>query len=558
MLFRFREARRLLESIDRGRLYEFVSVAVLLAAFFLLSLASVRYKSITVDEAKHYEYGQRILNLQSDRLNSGGTIVDDSKMPFTALNALPAKMTPYLPEGWLKRFSVTLQAGRPVTILFSVLMAFFLYRWAKQLYGVGPALFSLLLYVLEPSIIAHSHFVATDIYAMGMMMLTVYALWHFNQRPSFGRLVLVSAMLGLSQVAKYTNVFLVPLLVATQLAHDLPSILTWIRDRNRPALQTYVRKWILGSLLVGASGLAIVNAAYFSNRTMTPLGEFGFKSGLFRAVQARLDWLGWFPIPLPYPYLQGLDLVNYRDQLGFGFGKIFLLGHLSPNGFPGYYWIDMALKTPLPTLLAIILGVVLLAWKHSNRDHLFKHEIFLLIPVIWFLIYMNYILHAQLGIRLMLVIYPFLFILAGNLIRGLTPDSRVRLGIVAALTLWLGWSVLSFYPHFLPYSSELIWDKRKAYSYLANGEFDWGQSRRYLDDWLEAHPEAIIDPVEPVSGTIVATPKLLVGTPRYQSPEKYAWLRDHFEPVDVIAFTYPVFYVSPDELARLSGTRLEP
>ena len=41
------------------------------------------------------------------------------------------------------------------------------------------------------------------------------------------------------------------------------------------------------------------------------------------------------------------------------------------------------------------------------------------------------------------------------------------------------------------------------------------------------------------------TPKLLAGTPRYLDTSKYAWLRDNFRPVDVIAYTYPVFEVTP-------------
>ncbi len=91
------------ELIDRrrgGEVYEHVAMVALLALFFGLSPTSARHKSITIDEAKNYEYGLQILNLNSYRLNSGGSVVDDSKMPFSALNALPAKLTPFLPEGW--------------------------------------------------------------------------------------------------------------------------------------------------------------------------------------------------------------------------------------------------------------------------------------------------------------------------------------------------------------------------------------------------------------------------------------------------------------------------
>ena len=109
-----------------------------------------------------------------------------------------------------------------------------MFHWAKRLYGSLAALFALFLYTFEPSIIAHSHFVTTDIYAMGTMLFTVYALWHFNQRPSFGRLFLVAILLGVSQLAKYTSVFLVPLMIVMQLVHDSPTIWGWLQSGIRP------------------------------------------------------------------------------------------------------------------------------------------------------------------------------------------------------------------------------------------------------------------------------------------------------------------------------------
>lgn len=536
---------------DRSRLLEWTSVALLLGVFFALTLLSARHKSITTDEPKHFEYGQRILDLKSERLNNGGTVVDDSKMPVTALNALPSRLVPYLPDGWLKRYLATLQGGRPVTMVFSVLVALGLYLWTKKLYGPVAALFCLFLYTFEPTIIANSHFVTTDIYATGMTMVSVFALWYFNRKPSVGRLVLLAVVVGLGQLAKFTLVFLPPILVVIQLIHDSPALWGWVRAHDGGALARYLRTWVLAGALAAAIILLIVNAGYFFNGSGTPLGGFQFRSTFFEHVQARLGRLAHFPVPLPYPYLQGLDLVKFRDEIGYGFGRIFLLGRLSSHGFPGYYFIDMAVKTPTPTLLAVLLGVILMVRARPSLARVLENELFLLVPTLWFLVYMNFFLHAQLGLRLILVIYPFLLMLASNLVRGISLHSRTRLITTAALSVWLIASVLRFYPHFVPYSSELIWDKTRTYAYLANGEFDAGQSQLYLADWLAAHPDAIMDPEDPVSGTIVATPKLLAGTPRDQDPDKYAWLRDHFDPVGVIAFTYPIFEVTPEDLQSL-------
>jgi hypothetical protein len=535
-------------------LTERLVVAGLLAFFVGLGMLSVRHKSPTADEFLHLRYGMRILDGSSRRLNATSGNPDDSKMAFSVLNAIPQKVGAYLPDGWLKRFSQTIQAGRPITILFSTLIAFFLYRWARDLYGKGAALFTLLLYCLEPSIIAHSQLVTTDIYGMGMIMLTTYSLWRYNRNRSLLNLLVVSVLLGVSLLAKYTALFLIPLFVCIQFAHDAPAIVAWLHVRDRRSLIAYLGNWLGAILVIALVGLLIVNAGYLFNGTFTPLGDYAFRSSVFQSIQARLGTFRVLPSPVPSPYVQGLDLVNYRDEVGLGFGRIFLLGRLSDSGFLGYYFVNMALKTPLAILAAIAAGIVLLLKCRPKIGDLLRNESFLLIPVAWFLCYMNYLLHAQLGIRLILVIFPFLLILAGNLTRDINIHSPWRLGFATLLSVWLAVSVFSYYPNFLAYFNEIVWDRRTTYRYLADSNLNWGQSDEYLRSWLEDHVDAVLDPPTPTAGLIIVDPNKLDGVPKIQQADEFAWLRDNFDPVDIVANTYPVFRVTPADLASLGYT----
>ncbi|MCJ7432431.1 MAG: hypothetical protein MUO77_02985, partial [Anaerolineales bacterium] len=77
-------------------------------------------KSLMADEAKHFKYGMNILNGDSDRF-------DDSKMPVSALNALPAKFASFLPDGQLKIYLEKIFMARLVTILFSALAAYMVF-----------------------------------------------------------------------------------------------------------------------------------------------------------------------------------------------------------------------------------------------------------------------------------------------------------------------------------------------------------------------------------------------------------------------------------------------
>ena len=74
----------------------------LILFFIVFNFLSMQNKTRTADEDKHYSYGMNILNLNSDRLQLPSGIFDDSKMPITALNALPAWLAQRLPASAFK------------------------------------------------------------------------------------------------------------------------------------------------------------------------------------------------------------------------------------------------------------------------------------------------------------------------------------------------------------------------------------------------------------------------------------------------------------------------
>src|SRR5690242_6947689 len=115
--------------------------------FLLISLFSVLNKSLTYDEPYHYQYGMNILNGDSSRF-------DDSKMPFSAWNAVPAKVASYLPDGRLKTELQKMVTARFMTILFSLAVAYIVFHWSCKLYGLLSAFVSLGLYIFDPNIIA--------------------------------------------------------------------------------------------------------------------------------------------------------------------------------------------------------------------------------------------------------------------------------------------------------------------------------------------------------------------------------------------------------------------
>jgi hypothetical protein len=497
-------------------------------------------KSLMADEAKHYKYGVNILNGDSDRF-------DDSKMPVSALNALPAKFASFLPDGPLKVYLEKIFVARFVTILFSAFAACMVFHWSRKLYGFIPALISLTLYVLDPNLIAHSEFVATDIPIIAMMLFSCYWLWRFANSRSWKDFWIFSFVLGLSQLAKYTAVSLYPLLFLGLFIHDLPIL----RIQDRKTNFNYAKRFIVWFLVAILIGLVIINIGFLFNRTFTPFGDNEFRSARFQSLQTALPFLHNVPVPVPYPYLEGFDWIIQREATGFGYGNLYLLGQIHPvKGFAGYYVVASLLKVPIATQIVIWASLAVYFWDKKRRRNILKDEIFLLLPVLFYTIYFNFFYNAQLGIRFYLVVFPLLYIFAGSLFINWKELSPRQKRSVYALGAYLLISVLSYFPHYIPYFNEFIWDRRMAYKYLADSNIDWEQSKEYLKKYQEEHPEAIVSPQNKItSGLIVVNANDLVGVT--VKPEMYQWLRENFEPVGTVVYSYLVFEISPEEIDHL-------
>ena len=74
-----------------------------------------------------------------------------------------------------------------------------------------------------------------------------------------------------------------------------------------------------------------------------------------------------------------------------------------------------------------------------------------------------------------------------------------------------------------------------------------------VSQYMAAHPNVQQEPDRIVIGRIVISPNELVG--RTVDPSTYAWLRDNFVPVDVVAHTYLVYDVHSPDLVRLCQTK---
>ncbi len=564
---------------------------LILTVFFVVSLLSMRHQALTSDEGEHLAYGQQILQLNSNRLKGvwipklplgdGWRIerddqelklvkgervqpykvlraeeygwwvlaADDSKMPVSALNALPGMVASRLSVEKFRNFLSKLSTARLVTIMTSMLLGYLCFRWSREVYGFAAGIFTLFLFSFEPNIIAHSQLVTTDLYAAATITLAFYASWRYSLVKDATHAVVLGIAVGVSQLAKYSGVFLLVLLPATLLLADSQQIIHMVRAKDFRACRGYMLRSLGHGCLIVLIMVLMINAGYCFNRTLTPMREYRFQSELFQSIQSTFSPVGFTPIPLPYPFLEGLDLVHFRERTGFGYGRIYLLGQVSREGFIGYYLIAFLFKVPIALQLICLLAILshVVHWK---RGRFRRAELFMLMPILCFTIYFNFFYRAQLGIRFLLVIFPCLLVFCGSLVENWSIFNRARKLRIFALSGYLVLSVLSYFPHYIPYFNELVYDRRYAYMILADSNIDWGQSRNDLTEYLNRYPSTQVHPQKPLAGRIVVRVNELTGLTK--DLIRYAWLRDNLRPSETIAYSYLVYNVSSAELAAIS------
>jgi len=520
-----------------------LAALLLILFFFAINFLSIRGKSLTYDEPYHYKYGVNILNGDSNRF-------DDSKMPVSAWNALPAKVASYLPEGDLKTNLEKIITARLMTTLFSMLVAWMVFHWSRQLYGFIPALVSLGLYVFDPNIIAHSQLITTDIYIAGMTLICCYWLWKFANSRRWQDGLIFSVMLGLAQLTKYTAVSLYPLCAILWLGYE------WSRWRKNsgngvsPNVAREAWMYVKYIVVVIAVSVVIINIGFLFNRTFTPLKDYQFKSALFQSIQSKVN----FEAPTPYPFLEGLDWIYFKERTDLGFIYVYLLGQTRFGaGFAGYYIIASLLKVPIAAQIIIWAAFGVYFLNAKRRQSFWKNEWFLLWLVLFYTVYFNFFYKAQIGLRYYLIVFPLLYVFTGGLFKEWQKISRAQKGLSFALALYLIVSVASYYPNYLAYFNEIVWDRKMAYKYLADSNLDWGQDDLVLKYYLHENRDVKKAPEIPArfenTTTYYVSVNRLVGV--INGPETYAWLRENFQPVGMIAPSYLLFNITPEQIDRL-------
>lgn len=440
-----------------------IIVSVLLATAFLLPFFSAQNFSPSSDEITHlpsgYSYwktGQIILNPQHPPL-----LKLMSAFPLLFMNLKfdindPTLSGPFKNEWEFgKKLLISNNAdrmllwGRLAPMLISVLLAFFIFKWASEMFSVKAGLLSLFLYVFMPNIIANSQFVTTDLALASFSFIAFYYLWKFY-KTSFRKYLIYSGLfLGLALSSKFSAVVFLPVVLFL--------IFVYAKSGQKD-FHAVLSKFVRITAIMFAPAFLVV---YFSYLMPT---DTGF-------------------------YLKGLRTIYADANISYNF---YLNGQFSKDGWWYYFLEAFLIKTPIPVLLSFV--VALIFYKKiviNNRD-----KLFIFLPLIFFSAATSLKAH-DIGVRYLLPSVSFTILYTGGLAKIITIkwDSIMSIAtssVVVVLGLWYLFSSVSIFPDYLAYFNELVGGPVNGYKYLDDSNLEWRHDLKRFAEYQNKHQDVKI------------------------------------------------------------------
>jgi hypothetical protein len=478
----------------------------LLWVLFAQAMGAAARTSLTIDEGLHITSGYSIWRTGDYRL------VEEHPPLVKLIAAWPLLLVPDLPspttlDGWYSSASVLdsmrlvhatqdliyayqpidrlVVAARIPIALLVILLGTVVFRWAHDMAGIWAGVLSLFWLAFDPNILAHAAVAGTDLGATCFIFLAMYTFWRYIRQPTKKHMLLAGVTLGLAQGAKLTGLLLFPLQILLVIAVIIQVRLTGTHKTS--TMLSDISTSSLASVFTLQTGLFLIAG-------LTLWALYGFEIGTVPGVP--------FPVPAASHAIPWLRL---NQHLADGH-MAFLLGQISQRGWWYYFPVAFALKTPLPTLILLGMGLLLTSLRftpHSEHSRVLCASDDLLTVSIFPLVYLATSMTNSLniGYRHLLPVLPFIYVWMGGQVSGFRSQVsrftfRVPLrcasgiGILRftfyVLLLWYVIGTVRLFPHYLAYFNELAGGPDGGWRYLADSNTDWGQALKDLAAYQRA------------------------------------------------------------------------
>jgi 4-amino-4-deoxy-L-arabinose transferase-like glycosyltransferase len=350
---------------------------------------------------------------------------------------------------------------------------------AARLAGSAAGLAATFAAALSPDLVAHSGLATLDLPVAAFLALAALLAWrwteHGSLRDAVGYAIAISAACMTKSTALH---FLVALPIGAALIFPAPTLARLSR----------------AAVLAAAGGAATL----------------------------ALAWVLYGPGPvdglLPTAYARGLAGKALHASLGH---FSYLLGERSRDGFPHYFLVAYAVKTPLAILVAAVLGAVRLATSRFASRAGFVA--FVLFPAAWILVALSLVHRVHVGIRHALPAHPAMLALAGLGVAWLASRGAAGRFGAAGLAVWAIVAAARITPDHLAYFNEAAGGPDRGDRILIDSNLDWGQDEGRFRRWAAGRSVAV-NPDLPVDGHVAANVNALRGILSWDDL-RLRWLR---------------------------------
>lgn len=208
---------------------------------------------------------------------------------------------------------------------------------------------------------------------------------------------------------------------------------------------------------------------------------------LFASVLIILDYTDFYiTIPKTRPFHHYIQAFNIATSHVFSNHKICVAGSFISCDWK-YFFGVMSIKTPVVTLILFFLGLIsFLRLKISAFN-----KLLVLVPPTIFIVSASFLNTINIGLRHVLPVYPFLFLIAGASIK-LGESIKVRFVKLTTAVLLVG-ALLYFVissalvvPNNLSYFNEFVRTPEKGVKLVGDSNLNWGQDNKRLAELMHS------------------------------------------------------------------------
>lgn len=490
------------------RLYRLLQCGIMLF-FVILTAGSAVQESLTFDEIFNLEEGMTNLTKREFPIEpyNPPLIRELASIP-TVLGLIPSEGTP----------SQRYLLNRLVIVSLASILLWQVMEVSRRYIGQVSSLASGLVLAMEPTFLAHSHYITPDIGVTLFVFLAYIAFLEAISSPTMTKFFFFGVFFGLALASKVSALpfLVVSFLFVFFLKRNIWQIEWYVYHAGNFVFSVFVAGFIVWATYFFRFAPVLVsheNPERLSNKLLA----FAEDRKLDMVKQGIL-WLQGTPVPLgDYIGILKNNVLRARESQ-----PVFHMGMFHPSADPLMMLQIALVKLPFPLILLCVLGffMTVVSEKHrlvlttmmravfakkypsqnepqssemarrfpeyklTIREHRVRdpeYRYLFIIPIVAIIVTAS-LVRMQPLIRYILPAFPFLAIVAGYPFQHIR--SKWKMSLLFGMIAWMGYSLYTVYPHSISFTNTLV-PQTERYRYLFDSNIDWGQGlisfQRYIE-----------------------------------------------------------------------------